>query len=1002
VRAAFTRVSVLLICLTMIVPLSTPLSMMAQEGEDEEGMIYCYCYFDEGLEDYQPPKQSVSMELEFPAAGGQVRGTYRSTFVGGHMSRLYDEDGSARDYVEERTVSAVIEFDGFYSGGDTGVFTLDASGSATVDIDNSVDDRFDRSYRAELTNPAFDLSATADGVRNPDGSVTISAMSGEFTPVSIDASEIPNTEWVQPSAETISPNLTLNCTKKERAETPPEMSCSIATTPDQIGPQDTTFQASGTASGFSGDTTWTWTLSGPGKYENGQGQNPTMYWGGTTYPAGFYDLYAQVTDGQYVAQCHKYFSIGDVEPNDPPQCLDVRIVPSSPAAGTTSLRVEVDAFDPDSGDTLDYDFYLLQGTARIGASTSPVGVVPPPSYTFSVPGGLQTGPHTVLANLFDGQHNVSCQHHFVVPGAGPPVTQPPQTSCTITMIPDPLGPGDTTFQAQVVPTGFAAGRTLTFDWILTDRNKWEYPTGQSPTISWPDPSFAPGFYTLSVLVTDGEYVARCARYWSIGGEQNQPPQCVSVDINPVSPSAGDTSLEASVQARDPDPGDTLTYTFALKQGTSSPAALGTPAGPRHTFSIPGGLQPGGYTLEVLVDDGKHTVACSRNVDVPGAVSPPVPTQSPPGVPVGQPIGPPTAPQPPAPPPQPPAPPPAPPPIGECGPVQVIYLDDLGINMDQVEIDAFIENTLEQGGPDLSLIVSNRQALLDRFGEEGFEQIDTLLNDLGSIAETCPFVLIVGDPVVIPFGTLPNPTDDGDVLFTDDVYGDNDHDELGMPDIPVARIPDGYSLDLLVTQLSPSSVPEGGDFTLANSKRPHADGVASQVFGTDRVLMWSLPTQHEQVDTSQVDVRYSYFMLHGGSYDTTVWWGEEEVYPEAFTVDEASSQGIVLSGACYGSYTFWRTPDNSITLSFLESGTRAFVGSTGITYSPLWTSGPNPSGPMRHDAKFHEAFLSAVANGYAPLAAFMEAKQEMADLCRQGDSTSAELKMLHEFIYFGKP
>jgi hypothetical protein len=335
-------------------------------------------------------------------------------------------------------------------------------------------------------------------------------------------------------------------------------------------------------------------------------------------------------------------------------------------------------------------------------------------------------------------------------------------------------------------------------------------------------------------------------------------------------------------------------------------------------------------------------------------------------------------------------------------VQVVYLDDLGINMDEAEIDAFIENTLEQGEPGLSLILSHRQALVDRFGQQGFEQIDGLLNDLGSIAETCPFVLIVGDPVVIPFGVLPNPTDDGDVLFTDDVYGDNDHDDLGMPDIPVARIPDGYSLDLLVTQLSPSAVPESGDFTLANSKRPHADGVASQVFGADRVLMWSLPTQHEQVDTSQVGAQHSYFMLHGGSWDTTVWWGEEEVYPEAFTVDEASSQGIVLSGACYGSYTFWRTPDNSITLSFLESGARAFVGSTGITYSPIWTSGPNPTGPMRHDAAFHEAFLSAVAGGQAPLAAFVEAKQEMADLCRQGDSTPAELKMLHEFIYFGKP
>jgi hypothetical protein len=301
-----------------------------------------------------------------------------------------------------------------------------------------------------------------------------------------------------------------------------------------------------------------------------------------------------------------------------------------------------------------------------------------------------------------------------------------------------------------------------------------------------------------------------------------------------------------------------------------------------------------------------------------------------------------------------------------------------------------------------LIISHRQSLVDRFGQQGFDQVDSLLNDLGNIAETCPFILIVGDPDIVPYAVVPNPTDDGDLLYTDDTYGDNDHDTLGMPDIPVARIPDGWSLDLLVAQLSPSPMPEAGSFTLANAKRPHADGVATQIFGTDRVLLWSLPTRQEQVDVSQVDVRYGYYMLHGGSWDTSVWWGEEEVYPDAFTVAQASSQGIVLSGACYGSYTFGRTPAGSITLAFLESGARAFVGSTGITYSPVWTSGPNPTGPMRHDAVFHEAFLGAVSRGRAPLAAFMEAKGGMADLCSTADATPAELKMLHEFIYFGKP
>jgi hypothetical protein len=580
----------------------------------------------------------------------------------------------------------------------------------------------------------------------------------------------------------------------------------------------------------------------------------------------------------------------------------------------------------------------------------------------------------------------------------PPVIAP-DVSCTITTVPDQIGPGDTTFQASITPTGFAAAAPLSFAWNVNMQASGQ---GQNPTVVWPAATFDAGFYTLTAYVTDGENGATCMKFWSIGGGQNNPPECLTLGINAPLPSAGATSLDVSAQARDRD-GDPLTHMFQLMKGVSAVSPMHAPGGPRHTISMPGGLQPGTYTLIALISDGKHLGYCSHNFLVsgapkpPGAPPPPVPKTGPP-----LPPGPPQPPPPPRKPLQPPAPPPVPPPTGECGPVQVIYLDDLGVPLNEADIDAFIESTLAQGGSDLSLIISHRQSLVDRYTQQGFEQIDGLLNDLGNIAETCPFVLIVGDPDIIPFAVLPNPTSDGDVLYTDDVYGDNDHDVLGMPDIPVARIPDGWSLDLLVTQLSPSDVPGGGDFTLANSKRPHADGVASQVFGANRVLLWSLPSRHGEVDTSQVNVRHSYFMLHGGAWDTSVWWGEEDAYPEAFTVQEANSEGVVLSGACYGSYTFGRTPTNSITLSFLESGARAFIGSTGITYSPLWTPGPNPTGPMRHDAVFHEAFLSAVTVGQAPLAAFMEAKGQMADLCRTADSTGAELKMLHEFIYFGKP
>jgi hypothetical protein len=772
-RANMIRVLLLLAGLALVVPLSRTEATVAQE---EGQIIRCQC-----------SSEGRFVTLEFPANGGAARGTYANAYTVEDSSLLFDEEGSSDYYSEKRSVDVGAEFAGTYSPEGPPAFSLRVTGSASVDIDNLEDDKFDRSYRATL-------DGTATGVLNDDGSITIGGIKAEFVVEGADAEEIPNTQWLDPSPPSMPRELTLSC------------------------------------------------------------------------------------------------------------------------------------------------------------------------------------------------------------AAGRPLALSVDPSCATTTLPDAIGPGDTTFQASITPSGFPPGATLSFDWNVNMQVSGQ---GQNSTVVWPLPSFDPGFYTLVAHVNDGESYAHCMKYWSIGGGQNNPPQCSGVSISPPSPSAGVTSLEASVIARDAD-GDPLTYQFQLMKGTLALSPMHTPRVPHQAFSAPGGLQPGAYTAMAMISDGKHSSYCSHSFLISGAPQPPgaPPPPLPPGAPIKQ--GPPKPPKPPPPPPQPPAPPPAPPPTGECGPVQVIYLDDLGVPLNEVDIDAFIEKALEQGGPDLSLIISHRQSLFDRFGQQGFDQIDGLLNGLANIAETCPFVLIVGDPDIIPFAVLPNPTDDGDLLYTDDVYGDNDHDVLGVPDIPVARIPDGWSLDLLVTQLSPSSVPQAGDFTLANSKRPHADGVATQVFGADRALLWSLPTRHEQVDSSQVDVRQSYFMLHGGSWDTSVWWGEEDAYPDAFTVDEAGSQGVVLSGACYGSYTFGRTPEVSITLSFLESGARAFVGSTGITYSPLWTIGPNPTGPMRHDAVFHEAFLGAVDRGQAPLAAFMEAKGKMADLCRMADSTGAELKMLHEFIYFGKP
>jgi hypothetical protein len=751
-KTGFLRALFVLASLTLMVSLSGPGTTLAEGSQQQTGMIQC-----------QAASRDALMTLEFPSAGGAMQGEYLVSYVAHDSSPLYDSEGTWDYYDEDRTVTQRVEISGFYQGGEEGSFSnLRATGVGSADIDNLEDDRFDRSYRGEIDSPA---TATWGA----GGTLAISGINADMGLVSINATDIPNTEWLEPQGFNF-PDPTMVCTPQPSVQTLEDIACTITTDPPDIGARDTTFQAKITAVGFDPGATLTykWRLRYGTSVESqiqeeGSSSNPTVRWPQATFADGYYTMQGMVTDGGHVAHCFVHFSIGDVPPNNPPECVDVGIVPSAPPAGYPFLGVIVAARDAD-GDPLQYVFNLARGfnsQAPEAASREPLN-----SAILSVPGGLQPGPYTVEVTVSDGKQNVVCTYQFVVP---------------------PFPPGE---------------------------------------------------------------------------------------------------------------------------------------------------------------EG-----------------------------------------------------------GGCGPVGILYLDDNKIEPNPLAIDAAIEAALSQGGPDYSLIVSHRQRLIDKFGQKGFEQIDGLLRNMGNIAETCPFVLIVGNDDVVPFAVLPNPTDDGDVLFTDDVYGDTDHDALSVPDIPVARIPDGNSLNLLVTQLSPSSLPETGDFTVANTEWDFVDLVTSEVFGAGRSLVWSLPTRYTDLDASRVNVRYDYFTLHGSDQDTTLWWGERPIFPPAFRVTEAHSQGIVLTGACYGAYVFNRTPEDSIALAFLASGARAFVGNTGMGYYPVWIQPPDPPRPMpptRFGALFEDTFLSALAQGEAPLAAYVKAKEAMANIATSRNGTAMELKLLSEHVYYGKP
>jgi len=311
-----------------------------------------------------------------------------------------------------------------------------------------------------------------------------------------------------------------------------------------------------------------------------------------------------------------------------------------------------------------------------------------------------------------------------------------------------------------------------------------------------------------------------------------------------------------------------------------------------------------------------------------------------------------------------------------------------------------------------LVVTSSARLTAEFGSNGWNQISAAIDALqgtvldvsaGSFQEVdseierigrdnISMILIVGGHDVVPFSILDNPTQDDDTLYTDDVYADFDHDPDTIIDVPITRIPDGKDLDLVLTQLSGTALPPSGGFALANVKRPAAEAVAD-IFGAP--TLWSTPTLHTDIAQSAVTVRHDYFMLHGSKDETHTWWGEGTApkYPEAFKVSLANSQGIVLSGCCYGAYVLDKNPDNSIALRFLKNGVRSFIGCTGIHYSVLGKE-PNGNGQL-----FHKMFWTKVVAGKAPLQAFYETKREYLP---QTGMRPVHRKLVHEFVYFGSP
>ena len=186
--------------------------------------------------------------------------------------------------------------------------------------------------------------------------------------------------------------------------------------------------------------------------------------------------------------------------------------------------------------------------------------------------------------------------------------------------------------------------------------------------------------------------------------------------------------------------------------------------------------------------------------------------------------------------------------------------------------------------------------------------------------------------------------DSFIVWSDDKYGDADGD--GIAELPVSRIPDAYSSEFLFRNLSGPANAADGRFGIRNEERPFADAIWNGIAGTEAIFSSGV-LGNGAFGLNDMQKASIYFMLHGDHADGTRFWGEDEGPVEAINVRRIPPSGIgtVMAGCCWGALTVSqiasrasgplavRSRLQSMALTLLWSGARAFVGCTGAHYSP---------------------------------------------------------------------
>ncbi len=319
--------------------------------------------------------------------------------------------------------------------------------------------------------------------------------------------------------------------------------------------------------------------------------------------------------------------------------------------------------------------------------------------------------------------------------------------------------------------------------------------------------------------------------------------------------------------------------------------------------------------------------------------------------------------------------------------------------------------------------------------------------LGLKNEMIGAVVILGGHDLIPFHLLPNPTDDvDDEVASDNPYGTRDENYFA-PEWPVGRLPSPAGDDpipllrqirtaiaahpaaprekslgvlrylpailnwlrILLFGSGPGGTPDLSFGYTANVWKDASLAVFSMI-GDPGDMLTSPPVDAARLPgISQTMRKLSYFNLHGIE-DSAEWYGQRAPdgpitslpeYPIALRPSDVVNSGraphIVFTEACYGANIHGKAIEEALCLKFLDSGSRAVVGSTKISYGSITT-------PLIGADLLGKLFWEYLAQDLPAGEALRRAKISLARILdrRQGYLDGEDQKTLISFVLYGDP